>query len=244
MRNIGYKSRLGQRAGEKNRIARTARWLVVWLVAAVTIGCEPMHTKPREREPDTQAERNFRDLWEACRTVLKRHHFPLDRQDRRDGIFTTYAVSSGHGLEALWRKDAANPFYLQENTVQTILRAVRITLRRLPDRPDEFDFRVEVRMARTNRPPPQINNAAETSEMSISRLPELRFADLRPRDPNRSQPLRGVRANIVPLGLDADLAGRLDREIRRQAGLTDRPVVSESNPTHGDNEADELAPSR
>ncbi|MBN2201173.1 hypothetical protein JW777_04400, partial [bacterium] len=185
-------------------------------------GCnEPMYTKPIEREPATQAERNFRDLWNTSCDVLRKYGFSIDRQDRRDGVITTFAVSGGHGLEALWRKDASNFFYFRENTTQNILRAARVTIHRLPDRPDEFDFRVEVRMARSNRPPPQLTDTVEVNTMSVAQLPELRFSDLEMRPVRRDEELTGIRAYIVPLGQDEEMAGRIDRAIRARASIPD-----------------------
>lgn len=184
-------------------------------------GCGPMYTKPVEREPATPAERNFRDLWNASRETLKKYGFTLDRQDRRDGVITTYAVSGGHGMEALWRKDASSFFYFRENTAQNILRAVRVTVRRLPDHPEEFDFKVEVRMARSNRPQPQLTDTVEVNTMMVKELPDLRFSDLEMRSLHRDEELQGVQAHIVPLGEDEELAWRIDRAIRAKSGLPD-----------------------
>lgn len=183
-----------------------------------------MYTKPTEREPATQAERNFRDLWDASCTTLKQYGFSLDRQDRREGVITTYTVSGGHGLEALWRKDASNVFYLRENTTQNILRAARVKIRRLPENPESFDFRVEVRMARTDRPQPQVTNAVEVNKMRVSNLPDLRFSDLQMRSLRGGEKLRGLQNYIVPLGEDEELAYRIDRSIRRRAGIADQTI--------------------
>lgn len=195
-----------------------------------------------EREPATPAERNFRDLWEASCAVLKRYGFVLDRQDRREGVITTYAVSGGHGLEALWRNDASNFFYFQENTAQNILRAARVTIRRLPDRPEEFDFRVEVRMARTTRPPPPLTDAVEVNRMRTPTLPDLRFGDLEDRPLRRGEVPRGARAYLVPLGNDEDLAQRIDRSIRARAGIPDYSFSESPVEVRGEPETGEPLP--
>jgi hypothetical protein len=219
MKKVGYKTSETKYPPPRNLFYRNRGLCGFCLALAICAGCGPMYTKPLEREPATRAERNFRDLWDAACTMLKEYGFTLDRQDRRDGVMTTYAVSGGHGLEALWRKDASNMFQFRENTTQNILRAARVTVFRLPDRPDEFDFRVEVRMARSNRPQPQMTDTVEINRMPVRQLPELRFSDLETRNRRRGEKLRGVRAFIVPLGEDEDLAARIDQAIRNRTGL-------------------------
>ncbi|HDY64781.1 MAG TPA: outer membrane protein assembly factor BamC [Phycisphaerae bacterium] len=180
-------------------------------------GCTPRYTKPLQREPATQEERNFQRLWESARTVLKKYSFPLDRQDRRDGIITTEAVAGGHLFE-FWRKDAATVFSYKENTVQTIMRAARVTIHRLEDSKDEFDFKVEVLMARTNRPQPQLTSSSQTMRMPTSRLGRLKFDDLRYERQAAGEGNADRRRDlIVPLGRDSDLESYIADDIRNAA---------------------------
>lgn len=222
MKNVGYKISEDKRRGRQffPGILRWSGGIVVLLL--VFTGCGPMYTKPLERAPQTRAERNFRDLWDASCVTLKKYGFPLDRQDRRAGVITTYAVSGGHGLEVLWRKDASNFYQFQENTAQNILRAARVKIRRLPENPDEFDFTVEVRAARTTRPQPQLTDSSDIYKMYVPQLPELRFNDLELRPAGRQERLQGLKSCIVPLGRDEEFAWRIDRSIRARAGIPDR----------------------
>ncbi len=222
MNNVGYNSSFAKRPNRRGVFFILSSLCGLTLMLSCGVGCTPMYTKPAEREPATQAERNFRDLWNASCEILKKYGYTIDRQDRRDGVITTYAVSGGHGLEALWRKDASNLYYFQENTAQNILRAVRVTVFRLPDQSDEFDFKVEVRAARSNRPQPQLTNAVNVNAMSVPRLPDLRFDELSDRPLRRGEEPKGARALIVPLGQDENLARRIERSIRARAGLPDR----------------------
>jgi hypothetical protein len=195
------------------------RPVFIILMLVPLVGCVPEHTKPLEREPATAAERNFEALWRASKDVLKKYDFPIDRQDRRAGVITTYAVPSGHLFE-LWRRDAATAFHYQENTVQNILRAARVTIRRQGPESNQYDFQVEVVMARSNLPPTQLTDTSQLLGMQFRGLPELRFHDLQRRS-NRdtAQPMlpprkRDERNRLVPLGRDSDMEMYLARDIR------------------------------
>lgn len=214
--------------------------LIVGLLAAV--GCQPGHLKPREREPQTEAERNFETLWRSARRVLKKYGFELDRQDRRDGIITTFAASGGHVFE-VWRKDSATPFHYQENAIQNILRAVRVSVRR--GEGDTFDYSVEVMMARSNLPQPMITGTSDLHSSRLPKMPPLRFNDLRRRafsrtgeDPVDDSP-RGaldedvpLEESIVPLGRDTDMEMRLTRDIRETVETYDLTSEAFITPPH------------
>ncbi len=187
--------------------------LIPW---ALCVGCIPQHTKPLQRELATQEERNFQALWSGARTVLKKYGFTLDRQDRRDGIITTEAVVGGHFFE-FWRKDAATIFSYKENTVQTIMRAAKVTIHHIKDS-DEFDFTVEIFMARMNRPPLQLTNSSQTLTMRVGRSQRLKFDDLRNKlEASREGTVDARRDQIVLLGRDTDLEALIAIDIREAA---------------------------
>ena len=187
------------------------------IIGSLAGGCIPRHTKPLQRDPATQEERNFQALWEASRTVLKKYGFPLDRQDRRDGVITTEAVAGGHLFE-FWRKDAATVFSYKENTVQTIMRAAKVVIHRIKDSDDEFDFTVEVFMARMNRPQPQLTNSSQTMTMRMAQVRRLKFGDLRnERQADREEIADARRDQVVLLGRDSDLEALIAGDIRDAA---------------------------
>ncbi len=197
-----------------------------------------------QRPPDTIAGRNFQTLWDAARTTLKDYRFPLYRQDRRDGVLTTRAVASSHLLEQLWRKDAATMFHLQENTFHTIYRAARVRIRRIAGT-DEFDFTVEVAMARSDaeRQVPTASSelatgvAGRASGRGGSRKGgptgrELVYHDLlgQTLPPGLGMPAHaGVDAGLVPLGRDQDLEYILSQQILQRAGLVHRPLPDQDD---------------
>jgi hypothetical protein len=213
--------------------------LIVGLLAVV--GCQPRHLKPRQRDPQTEAERNFETLWRSARRVLKKYGFEQDRQDRRDGIITTFAASGGHVFE-VWRKDSATPFHYQENAIQNILRAVRVSLRR--GEGDTFDFSVEVLMARSNLPQPMITDTSDLRSSRLPNMPRLRFNDLRRRAPSPQEPLDDDRPlgaldepvpleeSIVPLGRDTDMEMRITSDIRETVETYDLTHEAFITPPH------------
>ena len=200
--------------------------LIACGLAAAFCGCWPAHTKPIYPGPETAAERNFEGMWTASREVLKRSGFILDRQDRRDGVITTRAIPSAQIFE-FWRKDAATLFHREENTVQTILRAVKVTIHQTPGT-DKFGVGVEVLMARSDREPAQLTSSSQYQKMTKVTFPEtISFSDLRydeasPIDQtpiDRRDPWSNVsiRAQLVPLGRDSDLEHVLTQEIQQRA---------------------------
>ena len=204
--------------------------LIACGLGATLYGCWPAHTKPIYPGPETAAERNFEAVWTGSRKVLKRSGFALDRQDRRDGVITTRAMPSAQIFE-FWRRDAATLFHREENTVQTILRAVKVSIHPVAGT-DEFGFKIEVLMARSDRKPPHLTSSSQFQKKTTTEFPEtISFSDLRydeasPTDQtpvDRRDPWRDVsiRAQLVPLGRDSDLEYSLTREIQKAANSYD-----------------------
>ncbi|MCD4823622.1 MAG: hypothetical protein K8S55_03375 [Phycisphaerae bacterium] len=208
------------------------------ILGLLPAGCIPQHTKPLERPPETEEERNFESVWQACRTTLRKYGFPLDRQDRRDGVITTTAASGGHLFE-VWRKDSATIFNYRENTIQHIYRAARVQIRRI-EGTKRFSFTVEIAMARSDKIQQQFTDASELgialghSRRHQKKMPEMRFNDLiRPKTPITPSEDTGPAATakpprpratapsipecpVVPLGRDRDLEMHLGRTIESQ----------------------------
>jgi len=206
--------------------------MFVLCLAAILTGCQPQHIKPFDLGPTTAAEQNFEALWQSAKRVLKRRGFELDRQDRRDGVITTYASTSGHFFE-LWRKDAATIFHQRENAMQKIMRAVKVTLHRVKDT-NRYDIEIEVLMARSNKLPPQLTDTSQT--MEVARDTDLRpsrhfttpegkltFEDLRRRVIGRQGQAGGglTNATITPLDRDGDLEADLLDNIRQATAKYD-----------------------
>jgi hypothetical protein len=197
--------------------------LAAWLIA----GCEPNHVAPVARPLKTEEQRSFERVWQASRKVLRDRYFEIDRQDRRDGRLTTLATTSSHGIEQLWRGDAATLFHKRENQVQTMLRAVHVQL--IPaDTTLGYDVVVAVRLARVNRIEPQRTTTSQVRKRTLPIPRRLTYADLAPRErpaptPPTGQPKQHKPLVIVPLENDRDLSAAITDDIRTLAGILSLP---------------------
>jgi len=183
--------------------------------------CGVNYRAPVQRPPRTEMERNYNNTWEAVRTTLRYYGFEPEYQDRRNGIITTYAESSGHFLEEMWKKDHTSPLGAVENSVQNIYRAVKVKLHRAPG--DRFDVEVAVAKARSNVPEAQVTDACEVIYARSDSMPrKMTFQEL--------LVPQGDPSPVVPMGWDERLADMIIADIRESAGLPLRglpPVDSE-----------------
>ena len=168
-------------------------------------GCQPKYTRPvLEPAPQTPEQESFQRLWQASRHVLISYHFRLDRQDPRAGVITTWPMTGKQFFE-LWRKDSARATDTSESTLQTIYRAVRVTIRPGPDG-QGYKPVVEVLVSRSDKPRDGISSTSEAYDMFTKR-------------PKKNK-LTGEQeaAQMVDLGNDRALEARLARDILKQAG--------------------------
>lgn len=183
------------------------------LLAAMLMptGCQPKYTQPvLEPAPQTPEQESFQRLWQAGRHVLISYHFNLDRQDPRAGVMTTWPMTGKQFFE-LWRKDAAGAISTSESTLQTIYRAVRVTIR--PSAGGKgYEPVVEVLVSRSDKPTDGISSTSEAYDMFTKRQ-------------KKKNKLTGEQeaAQQVELGNDRALEARLARDILKQADLTAAP---------------------
>ena len=178
--------------------------LMAAVAAAGFAGCAK-HTLPvAPQEQLTDAQRNFEALWLASREVLQRYDFPLDRQDRRDGVITTLPLTGKQFFE-FWRHDAVGQADEAESTIQTLYK--RATVRIRPASPKAGTYRAEVvvRVYRSDRPQPQVTSTSEA--YSLFRLPGDDGARNMLLDKGRDEFGRETDESewIVPLGRDRNL---------------------------------------
>jgi hypothetical protein len=204
---------------------------ILILAAMMPLACDPGYTTPLGPGTLTPQEKNFQSVWRAGRDVLRDAGFEIDRQDRREGVITTYATPGQHFFE-LWRDDSPTFFHFRENTVQTILRAARVQVSRIPNT-DRYRFDVEVRMARTTREPEQLTNSAQVRELHSGTAPGMRYGEASAGRPGKGDTYtlenpaqlkfsdlrieESPSTDLVPLGRDGDLEAVLARHIYRRA---------------------------
>jgi hypothetical protein len=76
--------------------------------------------------------RNFDKLWNAGREAMRDDGFLVDRRDYREGLLTSYPLTSRMGYE-VWRRDVVSAHDLAQSTLGMVRRTVRIEIARLPD---------------------------------------------------------------------------------------------------------------
>ena len=92
------------------KIAQTAYWMDKPAITQVSSG-------------------DFDKLWNACATSLREHSFIIDRTDLRGGVMTSLARPSKQIYE-FWRNDVVDPHDLEQSTLGTMRRTVRIDVRK------------------------------------------------------------------------------------------------------------------
>ena len=143
----------------------------------------------------------FEDLWETILRVLRRADLRPDRQDRREGIITTFPVTSQQWFE-FWRNDAMGAYQWAESSMQTVQRQAVVRIRRLPE-PGRYRVTVKVDVFRFSTPERQVTTPSGALAMFSSRLPTEQG--------ELAGPAEG--AHWVHLGRDPRMEGALLRRI-------------------------------
>jgi len=187
----------------------------MFLLAAMLLpaGCQPKYTRPvLEPTPQTPEQQSFQRLWQASRHVLIGYHFHLDRQDSRAGVITTWPMTGKQFFE-VWRSDAAQAVDTAESTLQTIYRAVRVTIRQRYDGRG-YEPVVEVLVTRSDKPTNGISSTSEAYDMFTKRQ-------------KKKNKLTGEQeaAQMVELGNNRALEARLTAQILKEAGRADPPAL-------------------
>ncbi|MFQ5429086.1 MAG: hypothetical protein ACE5E1_02145 [Phycisphaerae bacterium] len=105
-------------------------------------------------------------LWNATLSVLRKHGFQPDRQDRAMGVIET-RPTTGMQWHEPWRQDVADAYSLFESSIHTTQRRVKIRFIRGP----QWSVEVEVGVYRLRRPETQITTASAALHGFSGRLP-------------------------------------------------------------------------
>jgi len=180
------------------------------LLCLAAAGCVKYTQPPPQAVALTEPRRNFEAVWRASETVLRRHNFQLDRQDRRAGVITTFPLVGRYFLE-FWRSDAVAPRDVLEGTVQSVFRTVTVTIRPEPDDPQRYTATTQVQVWRSDKQPPQVTSA--------SQVPNIAGVTRRPSELDRSRYQGNIPSeqDMILIGRDEKLEARLDEQIAREA---------------------------
>jgi uncharacterized lipoprotein len=97
----------------------------------------------------------YDNVWQQAMRLLRDTGFALDRQDYRLGVLTTQPLPSAQIME-VWRPQLVNAKDAVENTVNSQRRIVRLTISKVPAKPDFYQIAVQVLVERETNPTEEI----------------------------------------------------------------------------------------
>ncbi len=187
-------------------IGRETTWLsgVGPLFAAALVclaGCQ----RPVPPEDITSAQvvgEDLEILWDTTLSVLAKHDFRADRQDRASGVIETLPTTSQHWIE-FWRQDVADPYSLVHGWLHTTQRKATVRFVR-----EEGGWLVDVQVDvyRLTTPESQITTASSAIQAFDGALPTTVGRTTEDAQSGR---------RWVHLGRDATLEARLLQRILR-----------------------------
>ncbi|GMV98817.1 MAG: hypothetical protein HRF43_12915 [Phycisphaerae bacterium] len=145
-------------------------WVGTILLASA--GCSAP-AEPSERtvaRVTADSPERFERLWETAGDALRGYYFRLDRQDRLEGVITTYPETSAHFFE-FWRPQPEPAYAWAESNLHTIQRQATITLK--PAAAGAYDLDVRVERMRYNLEERQIDNSAGALRMFSAEAPTM-----------------------------------------------------------------------
>jgi hypothetical protein len=176
-----------------------ARLLVVILVLVALPGCHrpPAPVELTEYAVTLAGADEYDALFDVCLDALREQGFQPDRLDRRQGVITTFPITSQQYFE-FWRRDVATAYDLMEASLATIRRRVEIRFDGGAEAPDQ-KLVVTVQRERLSTPDRQYNSSAAAYRVFGRVLPSTTGKTIVP-----------ARDDVwVPLGRDEALERRL-----------------------------------
>ena len=172
------------------------------------IGC---HKPDQPEGPTVEAIENDQvdSLWAAAESVLRKHDFQIDRQDRAVGVLSTLPTTSQQFFE-VWRQDVADPYSLGQASLHTMPRRAQVRFVRDPaGRHWTIDMQVDV--YRLSTPEHQVTSASSAL---------LAFSGALPTATGQIGQNAAKAREWVHLGRDGELESRLLSQIFNAAGRT------------------------
>jgi hypothetical protein len=142
----------------------------------------------------------YDNVWQQAMALLTNTGFALDRQDYRDGVLTTKPLPSSQVLE-FWKPQQVNFNDAMENTINNQRRTVRLTISKVPGKPDFYEIGLQVLVERKSNPTEVIGGPLFVEGSGFGRNAITLQSDY-------AQP-HGPPATWVPIGHDPDLERKL-----------------------------------
>jgi hypothetical protein len=93
----------------------------------------------------------YDNIWQQAMKLLTDCGFTLDRKDYRLGILTTQPLPSAQFVEP-WKPQQTTFKNAMENTINMQQRRVRVTISKVPEKPDFYEIGIQVLVERQNNP--------------------------------------------------------------------------------------------
>lgn len=199
-------------------IVNCFRPAVIGLCAIGALGCQrpaAPEGPTRETVPSTALE----PLWDAALTVLPKHGFRPDRQDRAAGVIASLPTTSQHFWE-FWRQDVAEPYGFVHASLHTTQR--KATVRFIRDaQSGGWSIDVQIDVYRLTTPEHQITTASSAIQGLGTALPTA-----------EGRMVRDATAlhDWVHLGRDGEMEWRLLQRILVHSGLDLMPADLRDTP--------------
>ncbi|MGN6368364.1 MAG: hypothetical protein ACTHN5_08905 [Phycisphaerae bacterium] len=151
---------------------------------------------------------SYDNIWQQAMKLLTDCGFRLDRKDYRLGILTTQPLPSAQFVEP-WKPEQTTFKNAMENTINMQQRTVRLSISKVPDKPDFYEIAIEVLVERQNNPIETIGGPVFVEGSGFGRAQVSLRSDYTP----------AVTKNISPtwyvVGHDPNLEHKLLKELFR-----------------------------
>lgn len=139
------------------------------MMATLLLGPLACHQPERPQESTSAAitEGELDSLWAAALSVLRKHDFQPDRQDKTQGVITTLPSTSMQWGE-FWRRDVADTYSYGESSLHTMQRQATIRF----VKSNGWTVEVQVDVYRLNMPESQITTASACYQAFSGVLPD------------------------------------------------------------------------
>jgi hypothetical protein len=194
----------GQVSNPRPLAATAAAMATALLFLAFWTGCE-RPIRPEGPTAVAVTNEDVEPIWDAALSVLRKHEFQPERQDRAMGVIETLPTTSKQWFE-FWRRDVAEKYDVAEASLQTIQRKATIRIIRGAGGPT---LEVQVDVYRLEESESQVTSASSAIHAFSGALPNAEGRLTR-------DPL--TRRNWVHLGRDTAMETRLLGSILSRAG--------------------------